>query len=525
MAMSSSISDGYLRLHRSTVHPLIALSLPTVFLLCMDAAARAFIPSLTFPPPLFFLALVAIGIEEVTMANVLFVERAGPVARLRELLAVLTAVWLSLVALRGATAHDLRLFHVDFIYPLALAAIQWTCVWAIHRSLREREILLSAIAGAQGEMLLHALRDSSLQAAVSSRSLRAVKLIATSFQAAVFVVLLTAAVLRVRIAALGLLLCAAHAVIGLIVIGALHMFMEDQILLGEGLVVPGRIEAARASSALGLLLACIPVVLLAARGNAPLPLSALLAFFEGLLRLFPAVPTDRLVAAMRSVILRQQQYYEMMRAMPPLPINPLFLLFIELLRRLIPVAILLALYFFLVSPLLSEEFLERMRKRRLIDFIRAKLRAFLRFCRRTALRIRAALRSAYRRAARARAQEPPRDMRAPTAGAFIRRLPLRKRLQMSRVLKAFVQLLQWSESHGLRHRPSDAPQEYAVRFASMFPDQSRRIALVVEVLEEVLFSTHLLPGVRIEGYYSSIRQIRRSGGGQGGGRGREPTSG
>jgi hypothetical protein len=103
------------------------------------------------------------------------------------------------------------------------------------------------------------------------------------------------------------------------------------------------------------------------------------------------------------------------------------------------------------------------------------------------------------------------DARKETRGPALYPLPRRKRLQMSRVLRAYLQLLEWGESSGVPHRGFDAPREYASRLASVFPDRSGQLALVTEVLEEALFSTHLLAGERIAAYFSTVREIRQGG--------------
>jgi len=509
--MSSSITESYLRLHRSTVHPLIAISLPSLFLLCLDSIARAIMPTLTFPSPLFFLVLLAVGAEEAVMANVLFTERAGILARLRELLAVMVIVWLALGTLRGLQTHVVTLLRASFIYPLGLTLTQWICVWVLHRSLREREILLSAIAGRKGEEMLHALRDSSLQAEISARSLRAVKLVEALFQAVIFILLLLAAALKVPLQSPTLVFAASHALFGFLVTGTMNMYMQDQLLLGEGIVVPARFEWSRMGAIVAVPLVSIPLVLLLARNDAPLPLSALLGLLEKLFRSFPAIPIWRLLDPVRSILEQQQRYADMTRSISGSSPTPQFLLFLFIMGRLIRIAFILGLYFFLVSPLLSEDFLASIRKRSFVDFVRRKLSDFLRACRRLARRLRAWLSSAGREGPKRGREDAQDDARNAARGPPPHILPRRKRLQTSRILRAYLQLLEWGESRGVPYRGFDAPREYAFRLATLFPDKSSQLALVTEVLEEALFSTHLLPGERMAIYFSTVREIRQSG--------------
>ena len=70
------------------------------------------------------------------------------------------------------------------------------------------------------------------------------------------------------------------------------------------------------------------------------------------------------------------------------------------------------------------------------------------------------------------------------------------------------------------HRGFDTPREYDFRLVSVFPDTSSQLAFITEVLEEALFSMHLLPGERVRAYFSTVREIR-----QGGARNRVSTAG
>ncbi len=506
--MSSSISESYLRLHRSTVHPLIAISLPSLFLLCVDSIARAVLPALTFPPPLLFLVLLSVGAEETVMANVLFAERAGFLARIRELLAVLLVAWVAVGAIHGLQTHVLSLLHVDFVYPLCLTFIQWMCVWVLHRCLREREILLSAIAGKKGEEMLHALRDASLQAEVSVRSLRAVKLVGALFQAVVFFLLLLSAALKAPLGLQVPFLAAMHALFGLLVTGTMNMYVQDQLLLGEGIVVPARFEWSRMGTIAAVPLVSIPLVLLLARNDAPLPLSALLSLLERFFRSLPALPLWALLDPVR-IFEQQQRYAAMAHAVSGSAPSPAFLLFLFVLGRLIRIALVMGLYFFLVSPLLSDDFLASVRTRSFASFVRRKLDNFFRAFRRLMRRLRTWLSLVGREGHRRESRDAKNAMKNSSYGPATQVLPWRKRVQMSRVLRAYLQLLEWGEGSGVPHRAFDAPCEYASRLAAVFPDRSGQLALVAEILEEALFSTHLLPSERMAAYFSTVRAIRQ----------------
>jgi hypothetical protein len=211
------------------------------------------------------------------------------------------------------------------------------------------------------------------------------------------------------------------------------------------------------------------------------------------------------------LIEQQQRYAAMTRAISEALPSPLFLLFLFVLGRLIRIALILGLYFFLVSPLLSDDFLASVRTRSLAAFVRRRLAEFFRACRRLVRRLRTWLSAVGRQGPGRGGAEAKSDGRNAAQGSPRHVLPRRKRLQMSRVLRAYLQLLEWGESNGVARRGFDAPREYASRLAAVFPDRNGQLALVTEVLEEALFSTHLLPGGRIAAYFSTVREIKRGG--------------
>ena len=210
------------------------------------------------------------------------------------------------------------------------------------------------------------------------------------------------------------------------------------------------------------------------------------------------------------MVLEQQRYETLMRTLPTVPLNPIFLLLLEFLRRLVPVLIMMAVYFFLVSPLLNEEFLKSLGSRNLVSFLARKLARLLRFCRRLLRAARALVRAA--RKGRRRVPDIA-DIGGPAVfeSRFpVRKVSLRKRLQMGRVLKAFTRLLRWGQARGVPYRPCETPREYSLRLLSVVPQMTATLDLVIEVLEESLFSTHIVEAQRISAYVGAIEEIRRS---------------
>jgi hypothetical protein len=90
-----------------------------------------------------------------------------------------------------------------------------------------------------------------------------------------------------------------------------------------------------------------------------------------------------------------------------------------------------------------------------------------------------------------------------------RRLSVRKRVQMSRVQRAFLALTKWGERLGVPYVFFLTPLEYSDQLSAAVPAGSGQLTYVVEVFEEVMFSTHLVAGGRIARYLRTIRSLSR----------------
>jgi hypothetical protein len=508
--MSSSITSRYLRVHRSAVHPLLSILLPFLFLTSADQLLRVIFPLFPFFPGHLAPLLLAAGIEEAVMGNLLFKERASFPARIRELGVLLSLAFGYLLILSGLQTGRLQV-SLLLIYPLAVVLLQWLLSSSFHAGLREREILLGALTGKRGSELRHSLRDSSYQAALTVRVLRGIRTAVVVFQASVVALLIAVAALRRLPTASGGLAALLHAAGGLLAVGLLHMFEEEQFLLGSGLPVPLRFESRRALLCLSLLAVAAALSAAAARDASILPLSALIALLRSLASLFRFPAFDGLADALRNTLLERQRFYgAMFRSQPPpAAFGPLALLLVELLRRLVITVLGTALFLFIVSPLLSADFVARLRELKPLSALREKLAAIFIFCARLWLRFLRTL-GRSRRPSVLRVEDE-REERG--ASKLVRRRPerlsIRKLLQMSRVQRAFAALLRRGEELGIPFLLFYTPREYAEKLSAALPAAAGGLAYAVEVFEEAMFSTHVIASGRISRYFQTIKRLRR----------------
>jgi hypothetical protein len=397
------------------------------------------------------------------------------------------------------------------IYPLTATLLQWLLSHGVHSGLRERELLMNALTGKHGAALRHCLRDSSYQAGLTIRVLRNIKAGAIVFQIVIVATLIAAAVLKRQPPLGGALVVALHTIAGLLTIGLLHSFEEQQLLLGSGIPLPRALERRRVLYCLAILAAAAALVILATRNASLLPLSALIALIRKLASLFRFPEGPGFGQALQNTLIERQRLYQTMRNVQPPPApGPLGLLLAEAMRRLFRTLVGTGLFLFLVFPLLSQDFIDRLRELRPFAALWARFRILLGFALRFWLRIihwLRQLRMSRRRPALSVEADPDEVAGPGHSRIKSRRFSVRKRVQMSRVQRAFLALTKWGEHLGVSYVFFLTPVEYSRRLIAAVPTAAVQLGYVVEVFEEVMFSTHLVASGRIARYFRTIRSL------------------
>jgi hypothetical protein len=492
------------------VHPLISILIPLLFLLSVDQLLRVLFPHITLFPRHLAPLLIVGGVEEALMGNLLFKERASFVARIREL-CLLLAVSFGYLFILLAMKSD-RGLHLSpvLVYPLTAVLLQWLLSNGIHSGLREREILLDALAGKEGAVLRHSMRDSSYQAGLVVRVLRNIKAGAIVFQILIVALLITVAVLKRQPSFRVGLLVSLHALGGILGVGLLRTFEQQQLLLGSGIPVPLALERRRVLFSISLLAIAAGLVIVVARDASLLPLAALIALLRKIASLFHFVGGPGLAEAMQNTLLNRQSYYDALRLSQPAPVaGPLALLLVELLRRLFVTLLGTGLFLFLVFPLLSQDFLNRLRELKPLQAFWTKLLALLGSSVRLWLRFLHWLRLSRQQAILKVDEERDAGIGSRRIRTRARRLSVRKRVQMSRVQRAFLALTKWGEAQGVPYFFFFTPLEYSEKLIAAIPTGAGQLTYVVEVFEEVMFSSHLVASSRTSRYFHTIRLLRR----------------
>jgi hypothetical protein len=217
--------------------------------------------------------------------------------------------------------------------------------------------------------------------------------------------------------------------------------------------------------------------------------------------------------ALQNALIERQRLYQAMRSAQPVPVpSPFAPLIVEGVRRLFRTLLGTGLFLFLVYPLLSPDFIDRLKQIRPVAALWSRMRFLLDIAVRLGLRVLHRLRRLLysgRRTALAVEDEAAEALDTGQRRIETNRPSVRKRMQMSRVQRAFLALTRWGERLGVPYAFFLTPAEYSRQLCAAVPEGAGRLAYVVEVFEEVMYSAHLVASGRIARYFRTIRSLSR----------------
>ena len=500
--MSVNSRRGFLT---AVLHPLFAVLIPLVFFVLVTEILRD-LAVLRLTPAVYLFLLLA-GIEEVVAGNILFEERIGSFDRLREpiyLIAFLGAVLMLFVP--GVPSERLRgLLRPDFIYLGLLVLLQWMFSWRIHHALREREMFEGSLEGKEGADLKHVIRENAELARMAISAVPRIRRSILLFQVVAFagVVALFAAGLRVSSATAVLFLV--HGLLGLGFAVLLNNAVHDQMLSAEGIALGDFYRRRRSVYALSILALSLVFVLLYARNTSLLPLSLFRPFLDWLASLFdrerPVARPPRILTQTprpEADLFRRLQLEDS----GPSPLMDLLRYLLRVIWKVVRLFALLTVAYFVISPFLSRYFRARLGGLKPLEFLREQGRRLLQ-----SLRTVLADFMAWLRRPAAERRRERHERRKWVGQVRLRRPGLFQRMQMGRLLRAYVKLIRWGERRGVAFRTPYAPQEYAFMVAERAPEHREALREAIAVLEEALFSPHRVPRERVGVYLRTIREI------------------
>jgi hypothetical protein len=521
------VDEKKLRFHRSSVHPLISILLPYLFLFATDAMLRRIVLDQFIPaaPTGFWILMLAVGIAEAALANVLFRQRIGGLLpRLRELLLILVLSLVLLMTLKRYVAGgDFNPVKPEILYCLSLVLVQWVLSFVVHLAFRQREILLASVVGVAPQDLQAKVRGMAAEEQVLERRLGGVKKLLLFFQVAVLFLCLFAAGQAGRLDPVLVTLTAVHLGVGILFLVLINGFLDEQLHQAEGIELSRTLLRRRFLAFLAIVAAAILLVVPLVGKKSLLPPTFISNLYYSLVPDLTTRIAQQVEAAEQKKKAEEEGPSGLQIEKPNLEGLQGTQKASPLLTRLAKIAgftllgiLGAAVLYFAARPLFSRDVWTqirnahplRMLKRKILDAlarIRGAFGQFLLFLRSPRKSMRASLRAGMARIrgdAGARAQERE-SARAMTRG--------RKR-QLDQVVRDFVRLVRWGEKKGVRFDKAIAPMDYVASLGKTLPQTKELLDEVGLLFEEIVYSNHQVGEPAQSSYSRSMRKILRSGG-------------
>lgn len=530
------------------VHPLIAVSIPASFLIAQGGFLSRWISSWPLPPLAVLALSFSVGIFSVILGNLFRKERLGFTARIREL------VFLGLFLYLGASLVDLIWAGsirfgtgpqganegggLRFLWPSVLnitvtlfGILQWVFSVVFQGALRDRELLLVELEtipdkpdvsdvsdreslqervpqepnspGLSPLALQYRLRDAGTLAEETLKGMRKIRNITRILLAIILV-----EAIGHGIAFQGEGLGKQLFILPLFLIypflsGLLGRYIREQYDAGAGIGLDADSRSYQIRSLLLVLLVVFGIAYVAAGSSSILPIQWILAFFAWLSSLFPqrppvafSVPEPPAEEGPDMDLFRRD--LEALANRSQSPVDWAFLWLI--LGSFIAVVAGLFILFFLISPLKSRYFWQRVRQ---ILSPRSFLQAFKKFL-------------SYFKPRKTKQidgldldPDNLKQVREELERLTARKEDKRKRAQLGKMAERYLRYLRWGEAHQVPCQVSLAPQEYAGLLAGHFPELEEPILDIAAIFEEALYGDTLISRDQWNRFGSAIDTVLR----------------
>ena len=488
------------------VHPLVAVGIPVCFLFTQNALFSRWIPSWPLPSPAALILSAAIGITTVLLGNLFREERLGLSARLRELILLVLILYLGASLTTLFTGNPMNLWTTAFkpsflnLTVSGLGLLQWVFSVVLQGALRDRELLLKELEGAQGLELQSRLRDMGSLAEDTLRGLGKIRNITRLLLAIILVETLVHGILFPGQSLTENLFILPLFLVYPFMNGLLGRYVREQYDAGAG-IAPDRDSRSHQVRGLLALLGLIFVTAFIGAGSSSLlPLQWIQAFFSWLSSLLPkqtpmAPPAPEVLPELPDMEQLQHDLEALgtnQKAPPDLTMLWLTLgIFAAVVAGLF-------LLFFLVSPLKSRYFWQRLGQVFSPRSLWQGMKKFFSY-----FKVRKAgpmealdldpdnLKQVRQQLERLTAEKPDR----------------RKRAQLGKMMELYLRFLRWGEAMKVPCRPSIAPGEYAELLAARFPDLGEPIHSIASIFEEALYGDTLLTREQWNRFVAAVETV------------------
>ncbi|AEJ20422.1 DUF4129 domain-containing protein [Gracilinema caldarium] len=513
------------------VHPLIAVSIPACFLFTQVGFFSRWIPSWPVQPLVALLLAVVVGILTVLLGNLFHKERLGFAARLRELIIVTLVLYLaaSLVSLLGpgtragspiissgsasgadSPAASPLLWFPALLRPsllnitvTSLGLLQWIFSVLIQGALRDRELLLAEIESAQGLELQYRLRDTGT---LAEDTLWGFRKILTMGRILVSIIVVETALHGFLYPEQGLI--SQIFVLPLLFLyplmtGLIGRYKREQYDAGAGIAPDKDSRSHQVRTIVMLLLGTFILAFLGAGTSSLLPIQWILAFFAWLSGLMPKrPPLPPQVPEPMPQMPDMEALKRDLEALEPAAGSSPDLTFLWLILGIFSAVVAgLFILFFLVSPLKSRYFWEKVRKifspRHILQGLRRLLSYFK-----------------PQKAAPIEGLDLDPDnlkqVRDQLERLTAEKKDRRKQAQLGKMVDRYIRFLRWGESMKVPCRPSMAPGEYAETLSPRFPELAEPIHCISTIFEAALYGDTLITREQWNQFNTAIERVIHS---------------
>jgi hypothetical protein len=481
------------------IHPLISTLLPASFLIPVSGIVSVLTGGRL--PALRTAVVVCLGTGFLAslFENIARVERVRTPGRFRFSIVLIAVCYFGVSIFRPGSLRDRLMPSLENVWFALTAGVQWLLTTSFQETFRAREFLLEETEGKSGTALTLAIRDSATLTGAALTGLAMIR-----YSAVLFTVMLAALFITVDAFSLelgtGISFFALLCFLFLPLIAALtHQYAAEHDAACEGFPIDEQLRSRRLRAALLIIAFPLALTPFVCGTSPPLTPRLLLKFLSWLAGLFAfkSVPFDFFPKTDPGQIRLVEELMRMREAeggSSGLDLSRLF----DILKRILFVAAPIALIGFIAAPLFSHDFRNAIRKRSLLGFLLRKLRELASLFRFMSHKKEARVRVGYDD------MEPIREALAALTKA---RRTGKKRREVGRMTKSFMELISWGAERSVPYIRSSAPGEYSRSLIPIAPHFEVEFLIAGDFFEEALYSDHLLEPERIATYERAIARI------------------
>jgi hypothetical protein len=405
----------------------------------------------------------------------------------------------------------LTLFFYDtpqlLIFSAVLLFLQWILAHYIFNRFKDYWEFMHCVQDYRGSSLGQKLRSYSLLVADSVKSLRSLRKTMYILMMMIFCFTMILLLAGIELKLLSLTACLAFIIITLFFTSRMSIYLDEYRFYTEGIPLPAKFKQKRLAYALIIFFLSILFLFPLLKDRSLFPPAYLLIALNWIIRLFPLINFK--IKIPRHLFEENREY-----SIPETDFNheyqesPLIkdlTALLNILALVIAGLVILGVLYFLFKPLFKRGIKNLLKgKHPLALIIKKIILAFLLF-KKLAREIIQALIELF---------SPVKKRHSLLAGPGVspallkpERIGFKKRLQINRILRAFLVLIKWGKSLKIDFYPTLGPKEYVCLLVNKLPEKSSGLRFIADTFEEAVFSDHLIARATIKTYMYQIKEI------------------